>query len=71
MDNSRDHHIVVDLPVDYGGDNKGPTALEMAIMSFYGKDFFRKDPPSSRDYRRITKLIAIVNTYNSEYKYLR
>ena len=32
-DNSKQHSIVLDLPESKGGDNTGPTALELAIMS--------------------------------------
>jgi putative redox protein len=32
-DNSKQHSIVLDLPESSGGDNTGPTALELAIMS--------------------------------------
>ena len=33
VDNSRTHTIVCDLPTLKGGDDTGPTALELAIMS--------------------------------------
>jgi len=33
VDNSRTHTIVCDLPAMKGGDDTGPTALELAIMS--------------------------------------
>jgi len=33
VDNSRTHTIVCDLPPSKGGDDKGPTAIELAIMS--------------------------------------
>lgn len=33
VDNSRTHSIVCDLPTLKGGDDTGPTALELAIMS--------------------------------------
>lgn len=32
-DNSRTHCVVLDLPVAEGGEDKGPTALELAVMS--------------------------------------
>ena len=32
-DNSRGHNVVLDLGTASGGDNKGPSALELAIMS--------------------------------------
>jgi putative redox protein len=32
-DNARQHSVVLDLPTDSGGENKGPSALELAIMS--------------------------------------
>ncbi|MCW4039918.1 MAG: OsmC family protein [Candidatus Bathyarchaeota archaeon] len=32
-DNARQHSMVLDLPTDSGGENKGPSALELAIMS--------------------------------------
>jgi len=32
-DNSRTHCIVLDLPAAKGGEDKGPTALELAVMS--------------------------------------
>lgn len=31
--NSRTHCIVLDLPATQGGEDKGPTALELAVMS--------------------------------------
>ena len=34
VDNSRTHTIVCDLPTAKGGDDTGPTALELAIMAF-------------------------------------
>ena len=34
VDNSRTHTIVCDLPLAKGGDDTGPTALELAIMAF-------------------------------------
>jgi len=33
VDNSRTHTIVCDLPVSKGGDDTGPTALELALMA--------------------------------------
>ena len=33
VDNSRTHTIVCDLPPSKGGDDTGPTALELAIMA--------------------------------------
>ena len=33
VDNSRTHSIVCDLPVAQGGNDSGPTALELAIMA--------------------------------------
>jgi uncharacterized OsmC-like protein len=33
VDNSRTHTIACDLPPSKGGDNTGPTALELAIMA--------------------------------------
>lgn len=33
VDNSRTHTIVCDLPTSKGGDDTGPTALELAIMA--------------------------------------
>jgi putative redox protein len=33
VDNTKQHCFVLDLPESKGGDNKGPTALELAIMS--------------------------------------
>ncbi|MFQ6064345.1 MAG: OsmC family protein [Candidatus Bathyarchaeia archaeon] len=34
VDNSRTHTIVCDLPTAKGGNDTGPTALELAIMAF-------------------------------------
>ena len=34
VDNSRTHTVVCDLPTAKGGDDTGPTALELAIMAF-------------------------------------
>lgn len=33
VDNSRTHTIVCDLPIAQGGNDTGPTALELAVMS--------------------------------------
>lgn len=33
VDNSRSHSVVCDLPVDVGGGDTGPTALELAVMA--------------------------------------
>jgi uncharacterized OsmC-like protein len=33
VDNSRAHSVVCDLPVGSGGNNTGPTALELALMA--------------------------------------
>lgn len=33
VDNSRTHTVVCDLPQKKGGDDTGPTALELAVMS--------------------------------------
>ena len=33
VDNSRNHSIICDLPLKKGGENNGPTAYELAIMS--------------------------------------
>ena len=33
VDNSRTHTVVCDLPIAKGGDDTGPTALELAIMA--------------------------------------
>jgi uncharacterized OsmC-like protein len=33
VDNSRAHSVVCDLPVGSGGDDRGPTALELALMA--------------------------------------
>ena len=33
VENSRTHTIVCDLPPSKGGDDKGPTAIELAIMA--------------------------------------
>lgn len=36
VDNGRAHSVVVDLPVNQGGEDLGPTALELALMSLAG-----------------------------------
>ncbi|MFA6951031.1 MAG: OsmC family protein [Lentimicrobiaceae bacterium] len=36
VDNGRNQSIVIDLPEAKGGNNSGPTALEMCVMSFSG-----------------------------------
>jgi putative redox protein len=36
VDNSRNHSIVCDLPIQQGGNDLGPTALELALMSIVG-----------------------------------
>jgi uncharacterized OsmC-like protein len=33
VDNSRTHKVVCDLPIPAGGSDKGPTALELALMA--------------------------------------
>ena len=34
--NGRQHELIVDLPEIQGGENAGPTALDLAVMSFSG-----------------------------------
>lgn len=36
VDNGRAHSVVVDLPRNQGGEDLGPTALELAVMSLAG-----------------------------------
>ena len=36
VDNGRDHSLIIDLPESKGGENNGPTALELCVMSFSG-----------------------------------
>jgi len=36
VDNNRNHSVVIDLPQEKGGNNSGPTALELCVMSFSG-----------------------------------
>ncbi len=36
VDNGRTHSVVVDLPREQGGEDLGPTALELALMSLAG-----------------------------------
>jgi len=36
VDNSRNHSLVIDLPVEQNGDNLGPAALELVVMGFAG-----------------------------------
>lgn len=36
IDDGRGHSIVNDLPTEIGGDNNGPSSLEMCVMSFAG-----------------------------------
>lgn len=36
VDNNRGHSVVLDLPKQYKGDDSGPTALELAVMSYAG-----------------------------------
>lgn len=35
-DNGRGHNVVCDLPVASGGDNSGPTPLELSLMALAG-----------------------------------
>ena len=35
-ENTRGHKVVCDLPVASGGDNSGPTPLELSLMSSVG-----------------------------------
>jgi len=36
VDNGRNHSIIIDLPETKGGENTGPTALELSIMGLTG-----------------------------------
>jgi len=36
LDDGRGHSVTVDLPIEDEGENKGPTALELCIMSMAG-----------------------------------
>ncbi|RLE71210.1 MAG: hypothetical protein DRJ37_05430 [Thermoprotei archaeon] len=36
VDNGRNHSITLDLPTSQGGTDKGPTALELAVMGLAG-----------------------------------
>ncbi len=36
VDNGRNHSMVIDLPEVKGGNNSGPTALEVCLMGFSG-----------------------------------
>ena len=36
IDNGRGHSVTVDLPIDQGGKDVGPSALELAVMSLAG-----------------------------------
>lgn len=36
VDNAREHNVVCDLPSTSGGDDAGPTALELAVMALAG-----------------------------------
>lgn len=36
VDNGRNHSLVIDLPEAKGGNNNGPTALELCVMSLSG-----------------------------------
>jgi len=36
LDNCRGHTVVVDMPQESGGEDTGPTALELAVMSLAG-----------------------------------
>jgi len=36
VDNGRNHGITLDLPTSLGGTDKGPTALELAVMGLAG-----------------------------------
>lgn len=36
VDNGRNHSITLDLPKNLGGSDKGPTALELAVMGLAG-----------------------------------
>lgn len=36
VDNGRNHSLIIDLPENKGGENNGPTALELCVMSFGG-----------------------------------
>lgn len=36
VDNGRGHSVVLDLPLQENGENTGPTALELSVMSYVG-----------------------------------
>jgi len=36
VDNGRGHSIIIDLPIEKGGEDKGPTALELTVMGLAG-----------------------------------
>lgn len=36
VDNDRGHSMVIDLPFEQGGDDTGPTSLELAVMGLAG-----------------------------------
>ncbi|MEN2975107.1 MAG: OsmC family protein [Candidatus Caldarchaeales archaeon] len=36
VDDDRGHSIVIDLPFEHGGDDTGPTSLELAVMGLAG-----------------------------------
>lgn len=64
-DNSRGHNITLDLPVAQGGDNEGPTALELVLMSLAGCAVTIYADIAKRSKVPINKLVAEVEAEKS------
>ena len=68
VDNSRTHTIVCDLPPSKGGDDTGPTALELAIMALSdcaATIFAKVAKESNIDVERVEVVTEAVKPENS------
>lgn len=68
VDNSRTHTIVCDLPPSKGGDDTGPTALELAIMALSdcaATIFAKVAKDSNIDVERVEVVTEAVKPENS------
>ncbi len=64
-DNGRGHGITLDLPVAQGGNDEGPTALELALMSLAGCAVTIYADIAKRSKVPISKLVAEVEAEKS------
>jgi len=59
-DNSRAHTVVLDLPRESGGEDRGPTPLELALMSLAGCAATIYADIAKRSGVELTNLVAVV-----------